>query len=187
MSDAVITIRGKLHWAKIVGDPRPHVGLPKYDKGPKWSVDVTPDEKSLKLIRQYDFEEKLRDPKKSKSDKETRTEKYLSLTHLAFGKDGKRNDPPKIYDIAGQPWDGRKIGNETIADVKIKVKDYGRGSEKGVYLQGVRILSLVPYEEGFEPLSEDDEFFSAARGSEGAAAPSDRTDNIDDLDDDVPF
>lgn len=183
--DVFLVIRGSLDWAKLTGTARPHTGLPKYDKGPYWSTDVTPDAKSRALLKANGLDEKLR---KAKGN-DTRKETFISLRVLENRADGSKNDPPKITTVDDKPWTGGLLGNGTIADVKVKVKDYGSGSEKGVYLQAVRILKHVPYErEEFEALSEDDEFFAA--GETETAATGDETASTaadPDLDDDVPF
>lgn len=192
MSDTVIVIRGTLDWAKITGKARPYTGNPKYDKGPYWSLDITPDAKSRALIKANGISEKLRDPK---GEKDTRKESFISLKHLLKNqKTGEENAPPKVVDIQGNPWSGGLIGNGSVADVKVKIKDYGSGSEKGVYLQAVRILSHVPYESNdFDPVDEDDEFFAEGRKvADKAVAPKDdefetSDTKSDDLDDDVPF
>ncbi len=175
MTDKTIVVRGTLHWAKITGDARPYQGNPRYDKGPSWSVDVTPDEASLAKMKAVGLDSKLRTPK---GEKETRTKPFLTLRHLLNGKDGKKNKPIPITDIRGNKWDDDvEIGNGSIADVMIKVKDYGADSALGSYIQKVRVLDLVEYSgKDFEPVSEDDEFF-------GKAAKSDKVGNIDDLDD----
>lgn len=181
MSDKVIVVRGELHWAKVTGKARPYTGNPKYDKGPSWSVDITPDDKSRAAIIAAGIEDKLRF---GKGEKETRKESFLTLRILENKADGTKNDQPKISDGRGQPWDGSDLGNGTIADIKVKVKDYG--STVGAYLQELRVLKHVPYEgAGFEPLSEDDEFFAGG----GKATPDTKGEagNPDDLEDDVPF
>lgn len=180
--DKVIVIRGKLDWAKVIGDARPHTGNPKYDKGPYWSVDVTP--LDMSIIKEFGIEEKLREPNR-KNEKEHRTEPFLSLRVLENRSDGKKNEAPKIVDIQGKPWDGRLIGNGTVADVKVKIVDYGRGVEKGVYLQAIRVLEHVPYQtEDFKPLSEDDEYFAAP---ESTSEDTESTAADIDEDDDIPF
>ena len=178
MSDKIIIIRGELFWAKIVGDAVPYTGNPKYDKGPYWSVDITPNKESLKKIKEAGIADKLREPK---GEKETRKEPFLTLKVLETKPDGKKNNPPTIINGSGAAWDGSKIGNGSVADVLVKVKDYG--TTVGAYLQKVRILSHIPYEGGvgFEPLSEDDEFFGGGK-ADVKTAP-----NPDELDDDVPF
>jgi hypothetical protein len=182
--DRFLVIRGTLHWAKVLGTARPHTGLKKYDKGPSWSVDVTPSPASLKAMEEAGILDKLKDPTKSTYEKEDRTEKFLSLSVYENKADGTKNSPPKVIDAANQPWGDALIGNGTVADVKVKVKEY-EGAPTGVYLQAIRVLLLVEYEsDGFEPLSSDDEFFggTVARLPEGMEPVGD-----EDLDDDVPF
>jgi hypothetical protein len=182
--DKYLIIRGTLDWAKLSGPARPHTGLAKYNKGPYWSVDVTPDAKSLKAIEAAGFADKLKDP--SPKDKQrVGTGKFLALRVLENRSDGSKNSPPKLVNLQGETFTDGLLGNGTLADVKVKVKDYGPGSEMGVYLQAVRVLKHVPYEvEEFAPLSEDDEFFGAT-DEVAADTPSEASDP--DLDDDVPF
>jgi hypothetical protein len=180
--DRFLVIRGTLHWAKLTGKARPYTGNPKYNKGPYWSVDVAPDAKSLAAMKAEGIADKLRSPKPD--DKAGRKDKFLTLRVLENKADGEKNQSPKIIDVEGNAWDGRLLGNGTVADVRVKVKDYD-GAPTGVYLQAVRVLSLVPYESNdFEPLSEDDEFFSADAPADMPYIPS-RAD--EDLDDDIPF
>ena len=40
------TIRGQIDWCKLLGKARPYTGDPRFDKGPSWSVEINPDEKS---------------------------------------------------------------------------------------------------------------------------------------------
>src|SRR6185369_9351199 len=101
MSDTFLVIRGKLHWAKLTGDARPYRGNPKFDKGPSWSVDVTPDKKSLGLLREHGLDDKLKDPAKRNND--DRKEKFLSLKVLKYREwprkaDTQENQPPRIKD-----------------------------------------------------------------------------------------
>ena len=185
-NDKILVLRGELNWAKIIGKPRPHTGNPKYDKGPYWSVDLTPDEKSRKLIKAAGIADKLREP----DEKDTRTESFLSLKVLENKANGEKNTAPPIVDIQGQPWDDKLIGNGSVADLKVKVVDFG--DTVGAYLQGVRILRHVTYEaNAFEPLDEDDEFFAKAETAkkDRASAKSDtKPENLDDdLDDEIPF
>ncbi len=187
MSDKILVLRGTLDWAKVLGKARPYTGNPKFDKGPYWSVDITPDRKSRELMKAFGITKKLREPK---GEKDTRTETYLSLKVLENRADGNKNSPPKVKDVKGEDWSETKlIGNGTVADIKVKVVDYGSAAEKGVYLQAIRILDHVSYEtEDFEPLSEDDEFFgAAANDSKPEPAGEAAFDQDQDLDDDVPF
>lgn len=202
--DKVLIIRGTLDWAKLLGPARPHTGEPRYDKGPYWSVEVTPDAKSMAKLKELGLDKggtkgtgKLRTPS-PKDTKRVGKGLYLPLKQyenkMSGGKPtGEKNFPPKIEAVDAEKWEDGNLGNGSVADVKIKVVDYGAGVEKGVYLQALRVLDHVIYEsDSFEPLSEDDEYFSAPEDEQnveaqiiadtGAANAFDA-----DLDDDVPF
>lgn len=186
----ILVIRGTVDWAKITGKARPHTGAPKYDKGPYWSVDITPDAKSRKLLKDNGLTAKLREPKEN----DARKDSFLSLKVLESRADGEKNDPPRITDARGQVWDGRLIGNGSIVDIKVKAVDYGSASEAGLYFQAARVLDLVPYEGGdFAPLSEDDKYFAGedeATGTDDSEVDTKgagKAPASGDLDDDVPF
>lgn len=174
--DNVIVLRGELYYAKVLGKARPHTGNPKYDKGPYWSVDIIPDAASRSLMKTFGITEKLRDP--PQGDKAERTQDFLSLRVLENRPDGETNRPPKVVDAQGRDWnENTLLGNGSVADVKVKIVDYGKGVQKGVYLQAIRVLKHIPYEStAFEPLDEDDEYF--AQPSDAEVASSDL--NIDD-------
>lgn len=175
MQDKVIVLRGRVDWAKLTGAPRPYTGNPKYNKGPYWNVDITPDEKGRKMLEELGVSSKLRSPGENDHRKET----FLSLRYLATKSDGSPNDPPRIVDAQGNPWSNGLIGNGSVADIKIKVKDYGKGSEKGTYFQAARILEHVPYVSNeFAPLATDDEFFSAADDQAAPVAEAGEDDDI---------
>lgn len=183
-----LVLRGKVHWAKIVGAAKPHTGQAKYDKGPKWSVDLTPNDASREKIKIAGIEDKLK--KDKPGSKYPRSESFLSLTMLENRSDGKKNKPPVIKDASGRDWgEDVEIGNESVMDIEVKVVDYG--DTVGVYYQKGRVLQHVPYEGGgsgdFEPLSEDDEFFGADATPTTSEAKPKTSPNPDDLDDDVPF
>lgn len=178
-------------WAKLLGKARPYTGNPKYDKGPYWSVDITPDKDSLAKLKSAGILNKLREP----NDKDTRKDKFLTLKVLQNDKDGKvrldKNDKPivpAVQDVQGNKWDGGLIGNGSVADIKINVVDYE--GTTGVYFQAMRVLKHVVFEgEDFAPVSEDDEFFSATTKDKEASFDNDTKPNPDDLDDEdsIPF
>ena len=187
MSDKTktIVIRGTVDWCKLLGNARPHTGNAKYDKGPYWSIDVTPNDESRELLDTFGLTEKLREPNVD-NPKEHRRETYLSLKVLENKSDGTKNKAPEVVDVRGKPWDQSvEIGNGTVADVKVRVVDYGKGVQKGCYLHAMRVLDLSEYErEQFAPLSEDDEYFAEP---EANAEPVTKDPFDTDLDDDVPF
>lgn len=185
------TIRGSIDWCKLIGPARPHTGNPKYDKGPSWSVEINPDEKSRAKLKQLGLADKLKRDKPTKADgtptKNPRSYDVLRLSILETKPDGSKNKNPEIQDGSGRNWGQEvEIGNGSVADVLVRFVDYG--TTQGLYYKKMRVLKHVVYEGGsdFEPLSEDDEFFAggaetAASFTSGAAGAS----NPDALDDDI--
>lgn len=177
-------IRGKAHWAKVLGAPL----LNTFSGVREHSIDITPDEAGLAEIKRIGAP-KLRDP----GPKDTRTAQFVTFRHKETREDRQsgeivKNDPIKIVDAAGTPWPQDKlIGNESTVDLKFSVKAYGPGKPKGVYVKAIRVLELNEYvRQEFAPLSEDDQFF--ATGSTATpATESTVTEGDADLDDDVPF
>jgi hypothetical protein len=156
-NEEIAYIRGKLYWAKIVGEP-----VDDYNKvGKEWPFDVALDSDGVKQVKGWKIgSQRLK-------DKDDERGKFISLKQRAQRMDYKTNTmvdakPITIRDAAGNLWDGvTKIGNGSVADVKVKIVDYGKGDDKkGVYPLAVRILEHVPYENSdFAPLKPDDEFF----------------------------
>lgn len=137
---------GILHWAKVLGDP-----VPNYNRdGNEWTFDFTPDEDGLVLLKKLGIADKL----KNKGDDR---ENFIQFKQKEFRANGKRNDPISICDAANKAWDPEvRIGNKSVAEVKFRVVDYGKGKQTGVYPQALRILELVPYvRQEFAPLPED--------------------------------
>lgn len=179
-------IRGRLNWAKVLGAPV----MNDYAKEKQWSVDVSPDAAGMTVLRSLKLDGKI----KNKGDARGN---FISFRQSEFKKNGELNDPINITDAKGNPWpENKKLGNETVADVKFSYTDFGQ--TKGSYIKAIRVLKHVPYvAQEFAPLSEDDEFFSSAvadgeDGQElepqtGSDTPAEVTSNHDDLDDDVPF
>ncbi len=185
------TIRGAIDWCKLIGPPRPYTGNPKYDKGPSWSVEINPDANSRALLKQYGLEGKLKKDKLKKLDgtptKNPRSYDTVRLNILSKKADGTPAPAPEIKDASGRAWGADEIGNGSVADILVRFVDYGE--TQGLYYKKMRVLKHVEYEGGadFEPLSEDDEYFGAAVGSDSKADPQGASPNPDDLDDDIPF
>jgi len=187
------TIRGTIDWCKLLGPARPYTGNPKFDKGPSWSVEINPDEKSRALLKKYGLTDKLKRDKTHKQDgtptKNPRKYDFIRLTILENKADGGKNKAPEIIDASGRNWGQEtEMGNGTVVDILVRYVDYG--TTKGLYFKKMRVLKLVEYSGGgsdFAPLSEDDEYFGAAEATTPQAQPQDRS-NIDDFDDDdIPF
>lgn len=182
----IAVLRGKASFAKILGKP-----VPNYSKdGFEWKMDLVLTDAGAKELKPLGI-----------ADRVKRKDTYLEGTpHISFKqpelrKDGTKNDPIKVQDIIGKPWDQNKlIGNGSDVEVKFAVVDNGVGKKHGVYIRSVRILKLVPYErQEFDDVAEDDEFFAEFAAAQAKAEGDntefkqdfDITDDAD-LDDEVP-
>lgn len=150
----IVFARGKIYWAKVFGDPVLNYGK----DGKEWKFDFEPSEKSLAKIKEAGITDRLKEDKKGLIKGP-----FLHFKQPELKKDGSPNIPFRVVDAQGKEWDPETLlGNGTDVDVKFDVVDYGAGKFAGVYARGIRVLRHVPYEggAGFEPLSEDDEFFA---------------------------
>ena len=164
-----VTLRGKAYYAKILGDP-----IPNYNKdGREWKMDLILTKAALPELKKLGISDRV----KSKEDY-CDGQPYLTFKQRELKKDGSTNKPIQVVDVRNKPWDqDTLIGNGSDVDVKFVVVNYGPGMKDGVYIRGVRVLNLVPYNKpAFDELSEDDEFYSGE-------APDSFT--ADDLDDDI--
>lgn len=154
MSDKqTIYIRGTAYWAKILGDP-----VWNYGKDAKeWKMDLTLDAKGQKTLKDVGIADRIK-------DKDDERGKFISLRHRELRADGSPNFPIRVVDSENNKWnDSLLIGNGTPVDVKIEVRDYGKGKKHGVYIRAVRVLELKPYTaQEFAPIGEDDEYFGKA-------------------------
>lgn len=164
MSDKqTIYIRGSAYWAKILGDP-----VWNYGKDAKeWKIDVTLDAKAQKALKDAGVADRIK-------DKDDERGKFISLRQRELRADGAPNQPIRVVDNENNPWSPSVlIGNGTPVDVKIEVRDYGKGKKHGVYIRAVRVLELKPYTaQEFAPIGEDDEFFGKESPLKGMAAPA---------------
>lgn len=186
-----ITIRGKLNYAKILGAP-----VDNYERnGKEWKMDLIPldEAKARDQLKRAGISDAL----KQKEEYLDGTP-YIPLKQRAEKKDGSKNESPRVEDITGEPWPQDKLlGNGTIADVKIRVADYGKGLKKGKYINGVRVLEHVSYAKPvFEELDKDDPYYQKANAAAKAKQEQmddegeeqeDTNEDRSDLDDDVPF
>ena len=196
----IVYLRGKLHWAKVLGEP-----VDNYDKnGKEWTFDVELDKSGVKQMNGIKVQGKLVKNIKNRDDERgdfvSFKQVYRELAPDRNG-DARFTTAPDVLDAAGNAWpEDEKLGNGTVADIKFKVVDYGKGKYAGVYPMALRILDHVPYkDQTFAPLSDDDEYAGKAASITPKSKPAQRTvgDIIeesygghtapDDLDDDIPF
>lgn len=179
MSDATtVFASGYVYWPKIVGDP-----IPNYERtGNEWAFEFEPDDTTF--LKDAKLLDRLKDPVDKPDEKNPEKGPYINLRKPEFTKDGKKNDPIRIYDGTGDAdveWDDRKIGNRSRVDIKLRIVDYGKGKKKGIYTTAIRVTELVPYVAN--------EF-----GGMGKPAPAKKVVKsvpsptvLEELDDDLPF
>jgi hypothetical protein len=195
MADNITTLvyRGKLQYAKVLGDP-----VPNYAKdGKEWKFDFIPndDVAAAKELKALGVGDRLRSLEDGNGNPRYDGRKYMSFKQKAERADGSPNKPIQVLDIKGRAWpEDVLIGNETVVDLKFVVIDNGKGRFNGMYPRSIRILDLVPYaNKEFEALPDDDEFLAKAEEQErmikmlaGNAPKAPKHVDEDDLDD-VPF
>lgn len=185
----IVYLRGKLHWAKVLGDP-----VLNYNKdGKEWTFDLALDADGVKQAKTH----KALNIK----DKDDDRGKFVSFKQKELRANGDPNARIRIVDAAGNAWpEDKMLGNGTVADVKAEIRDYGKGKYPGIYPRAIRILDHVEFKSSeFAPLSSDDKFFSKASEAESRYEPTilekqvaDRSrvpvdlDSDEDLNDDIP-
>lgn len=158
-----MVIRGKTSYAKILGDP-----VLNYSKdGKEWKMDVIIDSATEKEFKAAGIGDRVRRKDDYLDGAPFVTFKQAEFRRYPDPDTGlpKRNDPIKVTDIIGDPWNQKTLlGNGTDVDVTFAVQDHGPGKKRGMYLRSVRVLKLVPYEGGSDapPIDKDDPFFAEA-------------------------
>jgi hypothetical protein len=141
-------------WAKVIGQPRPNKFA---DNAREWSIDVYPDEESMKTLKKLGLTKKLRENEDG--------EDFITFRQKELRQDGTANEPIRIVDRNDEPWGGDLIGNGSVVDVKFVVRDYG--AQKGTYIRALRVVDHVEFKsKDFAPISSDDEFFSGGKQEE---------------------
>lgn len=171
VNKAVEFLSGKLYWAKVLGTPRPNYG----GDAREWTFEFEPDEAGVAIIKKH----KLTDRLKNKYDDRGA---FLTLRKSEFNRDGNENPPIRVYNEDNEEWDNNKlIGNGSLGDVKLDIRDYGPGKHKGIYPVAIRVTELVPYiSSEFGAMDADEE--APAKPSKSKKKPG-----FNELDDDIPF
>lgn len=179
-----MVIRGKTSYAKILGDP-----VLNYSKdGKEWKMDLAIDDDVVKEFKAAGIADRVKSKEDYLSGK-----KYVTFKQRELKRSGEKNDPIKVVDIIGEPWDNKKlIGNDSVVDVTFVVVDNGPGMKKGMYVREVRVLDHVPYDNdsGAPAINPDDPYFAAAEAAKARKAAEEASfkkdfgldDPIDDLD-----
>lgn len=168
-------LTGKIYWAKILGKP-----VPNYERtGNEWTFEFEPDAEGVKAVKAL----KLGDRLKTKYEADGRGA-FLTLRKKELSNDGSPNEPLRVYDGEDSPWpDNTLIGNGSVGDVKLDVRDYGVGKKAGIYPVALRVTELIKYESAeFGGMDKPD---TKPKTKAKSAAPDFKADF--NLDDDIPL
>lgn len=136
--------QGKAKWAKVVGEP----SWGYEDKFKEWSIDIYVDAETEAKLKAEGLGKKLK-------NKGNGT--YITLKRKELKFDGTPNQPIRIVDHRGNPWDSRKIGNGSTVNVNIVINEHGK-NEKSANILSLQVWDLVPFEGGGEfPTREDND------------------------------
>jgi hypothetical protein len=164
-----VFLSGKVHWVKVFGPPR----MNYQGDAKEWTFEFEPDAEGVKILKSH----KLGDRFKTKDGRPP----FLSLKQSELRKDGTPNQPIRVYNAANEPWEPSiLIGNESEADVKLDIRDYGPGKKTGVYPVAIRVTTHIPYVS-----SEFGGMDAKAAPKKGAKKASTFEEDFD-LDDDLP-
>jgi hypothetical protein len=196
-----VFVEGAVYWPKIVGNKALHEN---YDGDARqWAYELVPDD--TQFLKEHRLLDRLKDnPDPKNPDKG----EYLVLKKPEFNKDGDKNDPitiinndDEVTDEDGaklEGWDGRLIGSGTRVVAKLTIADFGKGKKKAIWTNALRIEKLVPYGDGEgggsgsrDPFSDfggsSDKAKSSTKPKAAKADSKGKAQELDDLDDDVPF
>ncbi|QDP56949.1 MAG: hypothetical protein Unbinned2691contig1000_23 [Prokaryotic dsDNA virus sp.] len=183
MSESTIVFaKGRLFWPKIVGD---RALVNNYEgTGKEWTLEFEPEDTSF--LKEHKLLDRLKDKEDAKNpDKGP----YLNLRKPELNYEGKKNDPIRIYNEDNEPWgEDKLLGNGTVADVKLKITDWGKGKKKSIWVLAVRVTDLVPYETNEFGAMDDSSEASPKKKAKAGPKPTKTSDDTpEDLEDDIPF
>lgn len=166
---------GKIYWAKIFGTPRPN-----YDGDAReWTLEFEPEDTSF--LKEHKLLDRLKDKHEDRPP-------YLVLRKSELSKDGEKNEPIRVYDEDNQTWDPSKmLGNETKADLKLIIADYGKGKKKGIYVNAIRVTGYVPYVSNEFAGMDSKSPAKVEKKKTSAGSNKPKAEELEDLDDEIPF
>ncbi len=133
-------LTGTAHWVKVLGEP-----VENYrEDGNEWTIDVTPNERGIELLRRIGLGEKLRNKDDDRDDFITFRRNELSK------KDNTPNKHIEVVDAEGAAWDPDvSIGNGSTVKIKFSVFDMpAKGKFKAIIkpvIYKITVLELVEY------------------------------------------
>lgn len=156
VNKTTLFITGKLSWCKILGEP-----VPNFNKdGREWTFEVEPNEAGIQKLLKAGLADRIKGAGYNIGTKGQHKDRppFIQLKKTELSKDGNPNTPIRIYDADQNEWDKETlIGNGSIGDVKLDVRNYGAGKKLGVYPVAIRVTEHVPYESSeFGALDEEE-------------------------------
>ena len=137
-------IRGKIKWAKILGEP-----VWGYENTFKeWSCDVYVDKDTVARLEAEGLKDRIKDKGNGP---------YIRFSRKELKADGSPNQPIRVVDHKGEAWDkSKKIGNGSVVNVNFATNEYKKGKFSANILS-LQVWEHVPYEGGEFPTRGDDE------------------------------
>lgn len=137
-------IRGKIKWAKILGNP-----VWGYEnKFKEWSCDVYVDEETQHRLEVEGLKDKLKDKGNGV---------YLTFKRKELKTDGSPNQPIRVVDHHGEPWGTQNIGNGSTVNVNFAINEF-KPQQFSANILSLQVWDLVKYDGGAEfPTREDSE------------------------------
>tara|TARA_R100001377_G_scaffold85302_1_gene71403 strand:- start:3924 stop:4502 length:579 start_codon:yes stop_codon:yes gene_type:complete len=158
-------IQGKAYWAKLDPNNPAQIFNTTANTDKQWTMDVTLDEEAAKILQEFDMSASLRDgsqkavkagvgrklngqptllyPKGHESD-----DFYFTFKCKAFDKNLEPKRPPQVVDADRKDITGTLIGNGSIVNVKFNEWLNPATDKHVLYLNGIQVVHLVPYEKG---------------------------------------
>tara|TARA_R110002153_G_scaffold235896_3_gene389264 strand:+ start:377 stop:955 length:579 start_codon:yes stop_codon:yes gene_type:complete len=158
-------IQGKAYWAKLDPNNPAQIYNTTANTDKQWTMDVTLDEEAAKVLQEFDMSASLRDgsqkavkagvgrklngqptllyPKGHESD-----DFYFTFKCKAFDKNLEPKRPPQVVDADRKDITGTLIGNGSIVNVKFNEWLNPATDKHVLYLNGIQVVHLVPYEKG---------------------------------------
>lgn len=158
-------IQGKAYWAKLDPNNPAQIFNTTANTDKQWTMDVTLDEEAAKVLQEFDMSASLRDgsqkavkagvgrklngqptllyPKGHESD-----DFYFTFKCKAFDKNLEPKRPPQVVDADRKDITGTLIGNGSIVNVKFNEWLNPATDKHVLYLNGIQVVHLVPYEKG---------------------------------------
>ena len=158
-------IQGKAYWAKLDPNTPTQIYNTTANTDKQWTMDVTLDEAAAKVLQEFDMSASLRDgsqkavkagvgrklngqptllyPKGHESD-----DFYFTFKCKAFDKNLEPKRPPQVVDADRKDITGTLIGNGSIVNVKFNEWLNPATDKHVLYLNGIQVVHLVPYEKG---------------------------------------